>query len=303
MTEFLEVVRYREVLWNLVRRNLKVRYKNSVLGFAWSLLNPLMQIGVWYFVFKILFQHSEPNFMAMLVTGFLPWLFFSQCVLDSTGCVSQEMAIVKKAYFPRTILPLSALISNLIHLSLAFVVLLGLFAIWRVDFNIYYLWVIPATAMLALFAYGLSAMLAAWSAFYADIRFIMSNLIGLWFFLTPVLYPVSKVLGKQIEAPNNWVESFLSSNLHLFKQVFLLDPITIAVEAYRSALLNGGENFIRVAADKEMTEAQAVVLQASLRHEYPLLPYVIGASVIALTTAIVGQIIFRRKADLFAEQG
>ncbi len=109
MRELLEVLRYREVLWNLVRRNLKVRYKNSVLGFAWSLLNPLMQIGVWYFVFKILWQRGGDNFMPFLITGFLPWLFFSQTVLDSTMCVAQEMPLVKKAYFPRIILPLSAL--------------------------------------------------------------------------------------------------------------------------------------------------------------------------------------------------
>jgi lipopolysaccharide transport system permease protein len=303
MRELTEVLRYREVLWNLVRRNLKVRYKNSVLGFAWSLLNPLMQIGVWYFVFKILIQHGEPNFMPFLVIGFLPWLFFSQTVLDSTNCVSQEMALIKKAYFPRTILPLSALISNLIHLGFAFVVVFALFAVWGVSVNIYYLWVIPATILVAIFAYGLSAMLAAWSAFYADVKFIVGNLMGLWFFLAPVLYPTSLVLNKRIAQADNWVEVLLRDQLPLLKQFFLLDPLTIAVEGYRSALLHGGENFIRVAASKDMTEAQAAALQVSLRHEYPLLPYIIGAAVIAVATATIGQIIFRRKADLFAEQG
>ncbi|MFB3882111.1 MAG: ABC transporter permease [Armatimonadota bacterium] len=303
MTEILEVIRYREVLWNLVRRNLKVRYKNSVLGFAWSLLNPLMQIGVWYFVFKVLFQHAEPNFMPFLVIGFLPWLFFSQTVLDSTGCVTQEMALVKKAYFPRTILPVSALISNLIHLALAFIVVFALFAVWGVHVNIYYLWVIPCTLLVAVFAYGISAMLAAWSVFYADVKFIVSNLIGLWFFLTPVLYPTTLVLNKTITETNNWVEVLLKDNLPALKQVFLLDPLTIAEEGYRSALLYGGESFIRVAADSNLTAAQAAALQATLRHDYPLLPYIIGASLIAVATAVIGQIVFQRKADLFAEQG
>jgi ABC-2 type transport system permease protein len=303
MREFVEVLRYREVLWNLVRRNLKVRYKNSVLGFAWSLLNPLMQIGVWYFVFKILFGRDEPNFMALLVTGFLPWLFFSQTVLDSTACVVQEMALVKKAYFPRTILPLSALLSNLIHLGFASIVLLGLYAVWGVDVNIYYLWVFPAILMVAFFAYGLSAMLAAWSVFYADVKFIVSNLLGLWFFLTPVLYPIHLILNGQIDRPDNWVEFFLSDNLPFLKQLFLVDPLTIGVEAFRSALLYGGENFIRVAATGETTPAQAAAIQAALRTEYPLLPYVVGAAVISLATAVLGQIVFNRKADQFAEQG
>jgi ABC-2 type transport system permease protein len=303
MREFVEVVRYREVLWNLVRRNLKVRYKNSVLGFAWSLLNPLMQIGVWYFVFKILFGRDEPNFMALLVTGFLPWLFFSQTVLDSTACVVQEMALVKKAYFPRTILPLSALLSNLIHLGFAFIVLIGLYAVWGVDVTIYYLWVVPAVVMVALFAYGLSAMLAAWSVFYADVKFIVSNLMGLWFFLTPVLYPIHLILNGQIDMPDNWVEFFLADHLPFLKQLFLVDPLTIGIEVFRSALLYGGENFIRVAATGGTDPAVAAATQASLRAEYPLLPYILGATAIAVVTAVLGQIVFSRKADEFAEQG
>src|SRR5512139_1875032 len=138
MTELAELWRFREVLLNLVRRNLKVRYKNSFLGFFWSLLNPLLPIGVWWFVFVIIWERSEENYMALLIAGFLPWLFFSQTVLDSASCVTQEMALVKKAYFPRSILPLSAVISNLVHLLLAFVVLLVLFAIWHVDVNVHY---------------------------------------------------------------------------------------------------------------------------------------------------------------------
>jgi ABC-2 type transport system permease protein len=306
MSELLEVVRYREVLWNLVRRNLKVRYKNSILGFAWSLLNPLMQIGVWYFVFKILFGRDEPNFMALLVTGFLPWLFFSQTVLDSTACVTQEMALVKKAYFPRTILPLSVLLSNLIHLAFAFIVLLALYAVWGVDVTIYYLWVIPATLLVAVFAYGLSAMLAAWSVFYADVRFIIGNLIGLWFFLTPVLYPVYHVLKGSLKNPDNVVEIFLSAHLEPLKKVFMLDPLTIGVESYRSALLYGGENFIKIQVTPAMTEleqANALALQEGLRADYPLLPYILGAVAIAVATAIIGQWVFQRKAESFAEQG
>jgi ABC-2 type transport system permease protein len=112
MRELVELWRFREVLFNLVRRNLKVRYKNSFLGFFWSLLNPLMQIGVWWLVFKVIMDMHQKDYTAELITGFLPWLFFSQCVMDSTACVTQEMALVKKAYFPRVILPLSALLHS-----------------------------------------------------------------------------------------------------------------------------------------------------------------------------------------------
>ncbi len=291
MSELVEVLRYREVLWNLVRRNLKVRYKNSVLGFAWSLLNPLLQIGVWWFLFKVILPgRGEANFMAILVTGFLPWLFFSQTILDSTACVSQEMAIIKKAYFPRTVLPISVLLSNLIHLGFAFIVLLVLFAIWRVDVNAHYLLVIPATVLLALFAYGLSAMLAAWSAFYADVKFIVSNLLGVWFFLVPVLYPLYVALGADRPA-GNWLETLIHHALPVIKQLYMLDPVTVAIVAYRSALLHGGANPVAHSASPWLAD------------QYPLWPYVVGAAVISVAVAIIGQMIYQRKADLFAEQG
>jgi len=312
MKELVDLWRYREVLWNLVRRNLRVRYKNSVLGFFWSLLNPLMQIGVWYFVFKIILGNPEGNYIAFLITGFLPWLFFSQTVLDSTACVTQEMALVKKAYFPRVLLPLAALASNVVHLALAFVVLLGLFAIWRVDVNVHYLLVIPATLLIAFFAYGLSSMLAAWSVFYADVKFIVGNLLGLWFFLTPVLYPISLVLGKSQVAGDNWLTRLLQSWLPAIKRIYLADPVTIGIMAYRSGLLQGGQDpiTVRPAVAAGMTEEQvraawqtAETFQRQLRVDYPIGEYLLWASVIALVTAVLGHLVFRRLAHLFAERG
>jgi len=302
MKELVELWRYREVLWNLVRRNLRVRYKNSVLGFFWSLLNPLMQIGVWYFVFKIMWENPERNYMAFLITGFLPWLFFSQAVLDSTACVTQEMALVKKAYFPRTILPLSALLSNFVHLALAFVVLLGLFAIWRVEVNVHYLLVIPATLLIALFAYGLSAMLAAWSVFYADVKFIIGNLLSLWFFLTPVLYPLGNFLGKQVTG-KDWLTQIIADWLPRIKQIYLLDPVSICVLGYRSGLLQGGQNPIVVSSGPTRSPEAAEALQKLLRAQYPIDHYILGAAVIAIAVAVVGHIIFQRKSYLFAERG
>jgi len=314
MKELRELWRFREVLFNLVRRNLKVRYKNSVLGFFWSLLNPLMQIGVWWLVFKVILENEQKDYTAQLITGFLPWLFFSQCVLDGTACVVQEMALVKKAYFPRAVLPLSALVSNLVHLCLAFVVMLGLFTIWRVDFNVHYWLVIPSTVLVATFAYGISAMVAAWSVFYADVKFIVGNLLGLWFFLTPVLYPLFLVLNKQEVAPGAWLKSLISGLLPYIKAVYLLDPVTVGILGYRSGLLIGGGNPIVVTPDAlvkpgmppeaiRMAEAQAPILQAHLRADYPLSPYIIGAALIALATAVIGHLIFRRMARVFPERG
>jgi ABC-2 type transport system permease protein len=301
MKEITELWRYREVLWNLVRRNLRVRYKNSILGFFWSLLNPLMQIGVWYFVFKIIMENTQKDYTAFLITGFLPWLFFSQTVLDSTACVTSELALVKKAYFPRCILPIAALISNLVHLALAFVVLLGLFAIWRVDVNYHYWLVIPATVLIAVFAYGLSSMLAAWSVFYADVKFIVGNLLSLWFFLTPILYPLGNFLGKQVTG-KNWLTQIISDYLPQIKQLYLLDPVAMCVLGYRSGLLEGGGNPIVVSSGATRTPEAAAAMQAQLQAQYPIGWYVLGSVAIAIAFAVAGHIIFHRKSHLFAER-
>jgi lipopolysaccharide transport system permease protein len=302
MTEIAELWRFREVLLNLVRRNLKVRYKNSFFGFFWSLLNPLLQIGVWWFVFGVLWENNEKNYMALLLTGFLPWLFFSQTVLDSTACVTQEMALVKKAYFPRSILPLSALASNFIHLCFAFIVLIALFALWGVQVKVSYWLVIPSTLLIAVFAYGLSAMLAAWSVFYADVKFIVSNLLGLWFFLTPVLYPVASVLLKGAEA-GNWLRSLINDALPVVKVLYLTDPVAVGILGYRSGLLYWGGSPITVTPNPNLTEAEALTRQATARALYPLDHYILAAAAVAVVTAVVGHFIFNRLSRQFAERG
>ncbi len=310
MSQIAELWRFREVLLNLVRRNLKVRYKNSFLGFFWSLLNPLMQVGVWWFVFGVLMRSTEENYMPLLLTGFLPWLFFSQTVLDSTACVTQEMALVKKAYFPRSILPLSALVSNFVHLCFAFIVLIALFALWGVHTHepaaarLSYWMVIPSTLLIALFAYGLSAMLAAWSVFYSDVKFIVGNLLGLWFFLTPVLYPISLVLLKEsVHGPANWLRILVQVGLPYIKMLYLADPVTVGILGYRSALIYWGQNPITVSPAPGITPAEALVRQTQARAAFPMDHYIIAAIVIAVVTAIVGHFVFNRLSRQFAERG
>lgn len=317
MTELLELWRFREVLLNLVRRNLKVRYKNSLLGFVWSLLNPLMQIGVWFLVFGVIMpEKPEPNYMPLLLTGFLPWLFFSQCVLDSAACVTQEMALVKKAYFPRTVLPLSALISNLVHLGLAFVVVVLLFLPMGISDKAYFwqgIWlVLPAILLVIIFTYGVSAMVAAWSVLYADVKFIVGNLLGLWFFLTPVLYGIRGVLLKAGVPGDNWLTTLLTGALPTIKIVYLLDPLTIGILGFRSALLLGGANPLTVAPDLRLATTEAARLEAvskaaadtlQMQQDYSFLQYALLATAIAIATAVIGQIIFRRLAPSFAERG
>lgn len=213
----------REILFSLVYRDVKLRYKNSLLGFCWSFLNPLMQIVFITIAFKyIILRHAAPeNLSLKLLVAYLPWMFFSQTLQDSADTVLQNEELVKKVAFPRELLPLAELCSNGIHFLLSLLVLLGVFIALRVTPH----WeMLPlALACLAIqvvMLYGLVLMVAPLSAFYEDIRFLMQAGLSLWFWLLPIIH--------QREA--------LSDLPGWFQQLYLLNPLSPVILGYRSLL-------------------------------------------------------------------
>lgn len=216
--------------WQLVRRDLKVRYKNSALGFFWSFLNPLMQIVILTIVFKYIMGSKVENFSMELFTCFLPWMFFSQALSDGAVCVSKDFLLVKKYAFPRLLLPVSSLLSNFVHLLLGFVVLFSLYRFYlHFPFSAYFLWVVPLLVIQGCLTLGLVLLLATLHMYYADIKFLLNSVIQLLFFLCPIVYPIQQVMGS----------TRLSA---LWKQVYLLgNPLTPLFVGYRTALLHGGE--------------------------------------------------------------
>jgi len=278
LREIRELWQYREVLFGLVRRNLKVRYKNSVLGFLWSFVNPVMLIGVYWFVFKVIGNIQEQNYTVKVFCMFLPWLYFSQSLLDSAACVGLDMALVKKAYFPRSLLPLSAVASNLVHFCFGFVVLLLIFAATHlflpipISINRHFLLVVPMLILLTGFTYGLCLVVSAISVFYADVRFILGTVLQVWFFSLPILYPVSLALHR------------LSDPL---KSLYLSDPLTPVLLGFQSALLFGGENPI----------------PAYLRYAYPYHFYLLVAVAATVVCLALGYLVFKRLEWIFPEHG
>jgi ABC-2 type transport system permease protein len=214
----------------LVRRDLKVRYKNSALGFFWSFLNPLMQIVILTIVFKYIMGSKVENFSMELFTCFLPWMFFSQALSDGAVCVSKDFLLVKKYAFPRLLLPLSSLLSNFVHLLLGFAVLFALYAFHlHFPFSVYFLWVLPLLAIQSCLTLGLVLLLATLHMYYADIKFLLNSVIQLLFFLCPIVYPIQQVMHSARLAV-------------VWKQVYLLgNPLTPLFIGYRTALLHGGE--------------------------------------------------------------
>ncbi len=145
--ELKECCRYKDLLRQLVARDLKVRYKNSVLGFFWSLANPLVQVATITIVVKYILRLEIPNYSAYLLVGFLPWVFFQMALLDSSQVVLLHRDLLRKVYFPREVLPLSVVFANLIHFLLALVVFFA-YLLFYIHFFLGGTWILPTIAWL-----------------------------------------------------------------------------------------------------------------------------------------------------------
>jgi ABC-2 type transport system permease protein len=185
----VELWSYRELLGNLVRKELKVKYKNSALGFAWSLLNPLMMMVVYTVVFQIVLGNDTPFFPIYLLSALLAWNLFSATLAGATGSITGNHTLVNKVYFPREILPLSNLGANCVHYVLQSVVLLAAIAIFPVKFDIAWLWmVIPALVVLLILASALAIALSAINVYARDTQHILEIVLMAWVWMTPIVY-------------------------------------------------------------------------------------------------------------------
>jgi len=283
LNELRELYRYRELLWTLVLRELRVRYKNSYLGFFWSLIVPLVTVAVLTIVFKRVMGMVIPNYSAYVLAAFLPWMYFQTALLDSSQSVLAQIQLVKKVYFPREVLPLAAVLANLIHFLLALVV-----------FFVYLLGyvgapLLPSVALLPLLVFfqtlliaGLSLIISCLNVFYEDTKYIVSIGLQLMFYLVPVIYFSEQVYHAQLVSPEwqRWV--YL---------VYHLNPIAMLMTAYRKILL------------PPITVQQVGAVQqqrfASLPLDWGLLAVACAVSVL---TFVVGYAFFNKRKWDFAEQ-
>ncbi len=220
------------MLVTMVQRELKIRYKNSILGFFWSLLNPLITVFVMTFVFENFLNNGTPNLSAYVLAAFLPYMFFQICLLDSAQSILHGLDLAKKIYFPREILPLTMVISNFIHFILAlgvfFVYLLGVYllhpAISPFQASSIYLPLLLAIN-LALVT-GLGLIISALNTFYEDVKFIVSVLLYLLYFLCPIMYFSESVYHAKIAEEHPWVYN-----------LYHLNPVATLCTAYRKILL------------------------------------------------------------------
>ncbi|MBN1878950.1 ABC transporter permease [bacterium] len=186
-----ELYRYRALIVVLVSRDLKARYRGSVLGFMWSMLNPFLMMLVYWLVFSIYLRNGMEHYHVYLFCGLLPWLWFSASLLEGCGSIISGANLVKKVMFPAEILPLVVVISNLIHFCFGLPILAGFLIIYRIIPGLNIL-VFPLIIVIQfVFTFGLVLALSALSVHLRDIQQILTNIVTLWFFMSPIVYNLS----------------------------------------------------------------------------------------------------------------
>lgn len=232
LAELKELWRFRELLVTLVERELKIRYKNSRLGFFWSLLNPLITVAVMTFVFKYLLNNGTANLSAYILSAYLPYMFFQLSLMDSAQSVLIGLPLVKKIYFPREVLPLASIIANFIHLLLALVVFfVFLLVVWArhpsvPPFQISLLWLPLLLVINFALATGLGLLISALNTFYEDVKYMVGVALYLLFFLSPIMYFSEQVRYSKALTGNDWVYT-----------LYHLNPVAMLATAYRKVLV------------------------------------------------------------------
>ena len=198
MTVYADVLRYRELFSSLFRRDLRAKYKGSALGLVWSLLHPLVLMGVYLLVFSLLWRVAEvgtSDYWLFLLCGLPAWVFFATAVQASTRSLLENADLIRKVRFPRQLVPLSIVATNLV----AFAVMLGVgivaSLIVRPEARATVWLAIPIGALFACLVAGVALALASLNALYRDVEHLIAALLLPWFFLTPVLYNVNHLPG------------------------------------------------------------------------------------------------------------
>lgn len=193
LLQLKELYRYRGLIWNLVVRELKARYRGSMLGFMWSFLNPLLLMSVYSLVFSIYLRFGMENYVVFVLSGLLPWLWFSSSLLEASSSILAGGNLIKKVLFPAEVLPLVVVLSNFINFLLSIPILMLFVIGFKRPIGLALLTLPIVMVIQMFFTVGLAFMFSALCVHYRDVQHVLANFLTLWFFLTPVVYPLSNI--------------------------------------------------------------------------------------------------------------
>jgi len=226
-----ELWQYRELIRNLIARDLKARYKNSILGVAWSWINPLLMMLVYTLVFSVMAGNSAlPNYPIFTLCALLPWNFFSTSVTRATDSIVDANSLVKKVYFPREALPIAVVLGDLVNFLIALPVFFLLALILGNPITPWVL-MLPIIILIQLsFTIGVSLITSTLNVFYRDTRHVLSTLMLAWMFLTPIFYPISTIPEERI---------VLGAKIDLQIWLQILNPMASIITSYQDFLYWG----------------------------------------------------------------
>lgn len=229
--QLTQLYRFRHAIAQLTLRELKARYKNTALGFFWSLLNPFGMMLVFTAVFTVFLPNNTiEKYPLFVLCGLLPWNFLSAGVMTGISSITGNGSLVTKVNFPREVLPIASVSANLINFLLSLVVLFALLIIFQSHISPW-IWLLPVVILLhAAFILGLALILSTLNVFYRDTLMVMDVIMLAWFFLTPVVYPIDAL-------PSAFAIGDVT--LDVQRIVYILNPMASIISTYRDLLYWG----------------------------------------------------------------
>jgi ABC-type polysaccharide/polyol phosphate export permease len=215
-----DIYRYRELIWALAIKELRVRYKRSVLGFLWTLLNPLLMMIVLTLVFGTLMRFSIHHYAIFLLSMLLPWTFFTQALTYSVDSVVGNADLLKKVRIAKLVFPVSTVLANIINFVLSLIPLALLVVVLR--FPLHWTWIYLPIPMLGLFLFtlGTAFLFAAVNVFFRDISHIVQIILSAWFYFSPIIYSLDFITAK-------------------YRWVFKLNPMLYVLNGFRLSIYYG----------------------------------------------------------------
>ncbi|CDM69536.1 ABC-2 type transporter [Clostridium bornimense] len=212
-----EIMQSKELLKNLTSKELKLKYKNSAIGFVWSFFNPLIMMMVYTFAFKVIFRNPDPNYPIFILSGLLPWTTFQTAIMGGTQSIVNNAHLIKKVYFPREIIPLSIVLSSFVNYLITLIILFAGIFIAKIPIGIPIIAFPIVLFLFLIFTIGLTLILSSLNVIYRDVSHFVEVAFMAWMYLTPVIYQMELIPEK-------------------IRPLMYLNPMTLVLNSIRACL-------------------------------------------------------------------
>ncbi|MFN4150583.1 MAG: ABC transporter permease [Candidatus Sericytochromatia bacterium] len=221
LSDIKELYKYRELMFALAEREIKSRYKQSLIGLSWAIIQPLSMMLIFTFVFSkvVRVEDSNVNYSILVFSALLPWNFFSKSISYASNSLVSNRLLVTKVYFPKEVLPISLIIANIIDFIIGFIFLIMLMLYYNVSFSFNLLFLIPLFILQLFFTLGVSLLLSSLNVFYRDVSSALPLVIQVWMYGCPIIYSTNII-------PEKYMDYYM-----------ILNPLSPIIEAYKDIIV------------------------------------------------------------------